>query len=25
MSAHVVIRMPDEKTGVMLRGHPMAF
>jgi quercetin dioxygenase-like cupin family protein len=25
MSAEAVIRMPDEKKGVMLRGHPMAF
>ncbi|MBZ9849611.1 cupin domain-containing protein [Mesorhizobium sp. CA14] len=25
MSADAVIRMPDEKKGVMLRGHPMAF
>ena len=25
MSADAVIRMPDERKGVMLRGHPMAF
>jgi quercetin dioxygenase-like cupin family protein len=25
MSADVVIRMPDERKGVMLRGHPMIF
>ena len=25
MSADAVIRMPDEKKGVMLRGHPMVF
>ena len=25
MSANAVIRMPDEKQGVMLRGHPMVF
>jgi quercetin dioxygenase-like cupin family protein len=25
MSADAVIHMPDEKKGVMLRGHPMAF
>jgi quercetin dioxygenase-like cupin family protein len=25
MSADAVIRMPDEKKGVILRGHPMVF
>ncbi|TIX10064.1 MAG: cupin domain-containing protein, partial [Mesorhizobium sp.] len=25
MSANAVIRMPDERKGVMLRGHPMSF
>ncbi|TIP34353.1 MAG: cupin domain-containing protein, partial [Mesorhizobium sp.] len=25
MSADAVIRMPDQKKGVILRGHPMAF